>query len=117
MLCELRKRSIVLITLLAFATTGISQDTKYDRAQSKQSEMKLPKDDHVMMQDGKVWLIKDGKSTLVTAEVTLGSTKIKPDGTVTMKDGKTAKLAEGDMIKSDGSLSKAAKADEPPKIK
>jgi len=59
--------------------------------------------DHIMMTDGKVMMIKEGKSMPLDKEITLSDgTKVTVDGTVTMKDGKKMMMKEGDMMTMDG---------------
>lgn len=61
--------------------------------------------DHIMMQGGRVMLIKEGKSILLDKELTLSNgAKVMPDGTVTMKDGKKTMMKEGEMMSMDGEM-------------
>jgi hypothetical protein len=65
--------------------------------------------DGVMMQDGKVVMTQNGLSNPVTQETALvNGTKIKADGTVTMADGTTTTLKEGDYMSLSGRLTTAA---------
>lgn len=106
------------------ATTP-SSTTKAAPAQvAPASERKAPETaaskasrDGVMMRDGKMWVIKDGKSTAMTAEMTMSNgTKVMTDGTYMTKDGKKMKMKNGESMRMDGELMKAetpAKAPEP----
>lgn len=60
----------------------------------------------VIMQDGKVMLMKDGKATEPLAqEMTMtDGGKITPDGTVKTPDGKVHRLMEGQMMTMDGKM-------------
>lgn len=64
---------------------------------------KMPVKDHLMMQDGKMWVMTKGKTTAMTQDMKLsdGST-VSVAGKVTMADGNTKILSEGDSIDLDG---------------
>lgn len=83
----------VTLLFLSFLSTGFAADDK--------PMMK----DHIMMQGGRVLLIKEGKSILLDKELTLSNgAKVMPDGTVTMKDGKKMMMKEGEMMSMDGEI-------------
>jgi len=85
----------VAILTLSFVSTGFSADDK--------GMMK----DHIMMKDGKVMMIWEGKSMPLEKELTLGNgTKVTVDGTVMMKDGTKTMMKEGDMMSMDGEMFK-----------
>jgi hypothetical protein len=57
------------------------------------------------IKDGKVWISKDGASTLVEAPADFGDgLKANPDGTVTLKDGSSIALKEGELVTPGGEL-------------
>ena len=59
------------------------------------------------MKDGKVEMVKGGKTTPMDKDMTLtNGDVIKTDGTMKMKNGKTMKLKEGDMVYMDGTRGK-----------
>ncbi len=61
--------------------------------------------DHIMKKDGKVMVVKDGKSTAATEVITMtDGTKVMPDGAVTMKDGMKSMLKDGEMMTMDGKM-------------
>jgi hypothetical protein len=63
--------------------------------------------DHIMMQGGKVMMIKEGKSMPLDKELTLSNgANVTVDGTVRTKDGKTMMMKEGDMMSMDGEMIK-----------
>jgi hypothetical protein len=63
--------------------------------------------DHIMMKAGKVMMIKEGKSTPLDKELTLGNgAKVTVDGAVTMQDGNKVMMKEGDMMSMDGEIVK-----------
>ena len=66
----------------------------------------------VMMKDGHMEMMKDGKSTgPMEHEMTMGDgTKVMPDGTMKMKDGKEMHMKDGQMIMMDGHMMEGGKA-------
>lgn len=85
----------VAILSLSFVSGGFSADNK--------EIMK----DHIMMKDGKVMMIKEGKSMPLDKELPLSNgAKVTPDGTVMMKDGTKTMMKEGDMMGLDGEMVK-----------
>ena len=61
--------------------------------------------DHLMMHDGKMMSVKEGKATPMTETMTLpNGTQVMADGTVMMKDGKKMMLKEGQEIGTDGKM-------------
>jgi len=65
--------------------------------------------DGVIMKEGKVLVTQQGRTDSMTQDMTLtNGTKITPAGAVTMTDGKTATLQEGDMLSLSGRLTTAA---------
>lgn len=85
----------IAILTLSFISTGFSADDK---------EMMK---DHIMMKDGKVMMIKEGKGMPLEKELTLGNgAKVTVDGTVTMKDGTKMTMKDGDMMSMDGEMVK-----------
>ena len=58
----------------------------------------------VVMRDGKVWLINEGKTEVLTKEIVLGKTTVKPDGTAFFENGQIVVLKEGDRITADGKV-------------
>ncbi len=62
----------------------------------------------VMMKDGKMLVMKDGKWKKMWMSRTMtNGTKVTSDGAVTMKDGSTSMLKEGDSVSADGSMMKS----------
>jgi hypothetical protein len=85
----------VAILTLSFVSTGFTAD---DKVMMK---------DHIMMKDGKVMMIKAGKSMPLDKELTLtNGSKVTVDGTVTMKDGTKMMMKDGDMMTMDGEMVK-----------
>ena len=85
----------VAILSLSFVSAGFTADDT-DMAKN-----------HIMMKDGKVMMIMQGKGMPLDKELTLGNgTKVMVDGTVTMKDGTKMMMKEGDMMNMDGEMVK-----------
>ena len=98
---------------LALLNLGYSQEPGQDPG-LKGNPTKMPIDDtssatkdHLMMMNGKMMVMKDGKTGLMEKEMTLDDgTKVMTNGTVTMKDGKSMKLGEDEMILMNGKVIK-----------
>ena len=67
--------------------------------------------DGVMMKDGKMWRLQDGKEIgRMDRETTLSNgTKVAMNGKLTMKDGKESQLQEGQAIMLDGKMMEGGK--------
>jgi len=65
--------------------------------------------DGAVMSEGKVMLTQQGHTNPVLQETSLtNGTKIMPDGTLTMPDGKSVTMKEGDYLSLSGRLTTAA---------
>ncbi len=65
---------------------------------------------HIAMQDGKLWVMKDGKTAELKEETTLNDgSKVMVDGSVVAKDGDKQMLKEGEAITWDGKIMKHKK--------
>ena len=96
------KTLAVAILSLAFVSTGLTAEDHKD--------MK----DHILFKDGKVTMMMGGKSMAADKEIALtNGAKVALDGTVTMKDGKTMKMKEGEMMGMDGAPMKHAAKEAP----
>lgn len=105
---------IILVALLvAFAGGYLVARAKYkpqiltlsNMVDSKSAEMEQIKDNanKVMMNDTKMWVVKDGIVTEMTEVVTLSNGyKVAPDGIVTVTDGTTMQLEENEALDMDG---------------
>src|ERR1051325_6598444 len=103
------KKVMIMISVLLIAGVVFAQKGQRKKAppQSLVMAQEIQKGDSVLMKEGSVWLIKDGKRTVVGTEITIGGTKVKADGSVLFKDGTTAILQEGDIILADGRLKRS----------
>ena len=56
-------------------------------------------EDHIMMQDGRVMIRRNGETMPMHEEITLpDGTRVKTDGTVKMPDGNIRRMAEGETL-------------------
>jgi hypothetical protein len=113
------KKLIVLIAGFLFTGGVMAQD--YNKTQSTttttQTQLDKKSDKAIEMKAGKVYDVRDGKSTMITSNVTVGTSMVMPDGTVKMKDGTTAMLKDGDCVYTDGTVKKSTdKMKEPDKM-
>lgn len=71
------------------------------------AQQKMPKKDYMILQDGKMWVMKGGTTTALEADQTLSNgTTVSMSGKVTSKDGTITLLEEGDAIDFDGIVTK-----------
>jgi hypothetical protein len=57
----------------------------------------------IMMQDGRVRIVKNGELALLEEDLTLtDGTRVSPDGTIRTTDGKTRLLAQGETLRKFG---------------
>ena len=97
-------KKILLLFALGIMAAGV-----YAQAPSKND----PKTkDYVVMKEGKMLLVKNGKTTAMDKEMTLSDgTRVMSDGKVMMKDGSTKLLEEGETLTLDGKPGKTKKKD------
>jgi hypothetical protein len=69
--------------------------------------------DGVMMQDGKMMMMKDGKaaSPMESPMTMSDGTSVMGDGTVKMKDGTEMHMKNGQMIMMDGHMMEGGKSE------
>ena len=61
--------------------------------------------DGIMMHGGKLIVMKEGKASTLTEDMTLANgTMIRRDGSIKMKDGTTSMLKNGDHMDMDGNI-------------
>ena len=97
------KKIFAMIAALAFALTVSAQDKTEKKVDKMDSGMK----DCVMMEDGILVLMKDGKVTDLTTGMTLqNGIKVMADGKIIMKDGSAKMLKNGDVMYMNGKMSK-----------
>jgi hypothetical protein len=68
-------------------------------------EGKMPKKDHLMMDEGKMWIVKDGKITAMTQDMRLSDgSKVSPAGKVDRADGNVWLLNNGEAVDMNGMI-------------
>ena len=121
------KKAILCIAAAVFTTVAVAQTTTPDRTEPTQTtpsttqgttqtdreqnkDAKAYKKDHVIMKDGRVFLLQNGQTTEVKSDIALNNgATVTADGTVKMKDGSTKKMSDGDMVDMSGNWGKADK--------
>ena len=99
-------KKMILIAALTFSIGVYAQDMK-DMKTDKKDQQNASMKDHIMMQDGRVMVMKDGKSMVMTADMTMGNgTIVMKDGTVMMKNGTNRPLKEGEVMYIDDNMNK-----------
>ena len=100
------KKLLVIATALFCSIGCISaQDSsKMHKGMMHHDKMMM---DCVMMKDGKMVQMKGGKTSDLTADMTMtNGTVVMADGSVKMADGKTTTLKNGDCVMMDGKVKK-----------
>lgn len=96
-----------LMILFAAATIGLTAAAQHEGHGQQPTEPATHAKEHLMMMDGKMMHIKDGKTMELTQEMKLSNgATIAKDGTMKMKNGDTRKLKDGEMIYMDGKMGK-----------
>lgn len=93
---------------LALCNIGYSQASpnRPDDANSAAEQASPPKD-HILLTDGKVMVVKDGKTSELEKSMTLeDGTKVMKDGSVVTKDGQAVKMGEDDLLLFNGRMTK-----------
>lgn len=88
------KKLMYLALALLFSIGVSAQDNKQ-------------KDHFVKMKDGKIWVWENGQSTQLTTDKTLGNgMMVNSVGTVTLTDGTTTMLKDGDTMDKNGVITR-----------
>jgi len=97
------KAIIFTVTLLIVGCcAAVAQGSSKPQIQEIQKQ-----DTTLIMKEGKVLQVKEGKREVINVDVLIAGTKITPKGEILFKDGTTATMQEGDIITSDGKLVRA----------
>lgn len=85
---------------------GHDMEKKKPVEEKKEQQMDMKKD-HVMMHDGKMQMVKNGKTIPMEEDMTMSNgTTVMTDGMCKMKNGKTMQMKEGDMMDMNGKMGK-----------
>ena len=102
---KMKTLTMLFFAAVLFTTAAIAQDTSMaGHKMNKMNHMKMKKD-CVMMEDGKMMVMKGGKTMGMDKDMTLtnGAT-VMTDGSVKMKDGTSKQLKNGDCMYMDGKM-------------
>ena len=103
------KKLFIAIFALGLTAGAFAQDSTGAINNTPQVH-KMQNHDGVIMKSGKVILMKNGQSSILTEDLVLtDGTTVMADGTVKSKDGTTATMQEGDYFKMDGTKGNSMK--------
>jgi hypothetical protein len=101
-------KKLLIVSAVILMSTGsiFAQDDMSKKAHhTEQADKKMK--DCIMMKDGKMWVMKGGKTMEMTKDMTLSNgSKVMTDGTVKMKDGKTMMMKDGESMMMNGKMKK-----------
>ena len=106
-------KKLFIVMVASTLCTGLFAQTDKDKKMEKmehagkmeKGSMKMK--DCVMMEDGKMMVMKNGETMALDNDMTMkNGTMVMKDGTVKMKDGKTMTLKNGECVYMDGRMSK-----------
>ena len=101
------KRLLIIAFAFTLGTSVFAQE-KMDKKMPHKTHHKMSmKKDCVMMKDGKMMTMMNGKMMAMDKDVTMSNgTVCMMDGTCKMKDGKTMMMKEGETCDMDGKMGK-----------
>ena len=98
-------KKIALLTAALVFTLSLSAQDKTDKREDKMMDPKMK--DCVMMEGGKMTVMKEGKVMDLTSDMTLSNgAVVSADGKIKMKDGTSKMLKDGDRMFMDGKMLK-----------
>ncbi|MFO7657565.1 MAG: DUF6799 domain-containing protein [Bacteroidales bacterium] len=111
------KKLILLFTAVAIAACAYTQTDSTNRKMSsldisnnqnqnmQNNPVGNPYPDGVMMQNGKMMMVKNGKTTVLDKDMTMSNgTKIMSNGTCIKKDGTKTTMKEGQHMDMSGNM-------------
>ncbi len=97
----------LLVVIMAFFSVSAHAVAQTPAPQNISQEKWQDKKDCVMLIDGEMFVIKDGKKTAMTKAVIMSNgTKVLANGEVFLKDGESFKLSNGDCVYMSGKVEK-----------
>lgn len=104
-------RKIVVLMVACTLSIGLfaqaGKDKKMDKMEHSGKMGMHKMKDCVMMEDGKMMVMKGGKTMQMDKDMTLqNGTMVMTDGSVKWKNGKTATLQNGDCVYMNGKMAK-----------
>lgn len=103
----MKAKNLILTMAIALISTGaFAQTTEPTEPQPQvPSEQKSQQKDVYLMQEGKMWWVKDADKIEMAEDVTLqNGTLVKTDGSVVKSDGEKVQLKNGQYIDRDGNI-------------
>lgn len=103
------KKLFTLLTAFTFSSVAFAQHNHTNNT-GQQKEQTYHTKDHITMMDGKMILLKNGRSTVLTKDIKLSNGSIvTKNGMLHTKDGKMMMMKNGDMIYMDGKMGRMDK--------
>ena len=100
----MKKFSYLLFVLLVAGLTTVATAQTAPKAHAAKSMGKMSHD-YCMMKDGKMTMVKNGKSMPMAQDMTMSDGSMcMTDGTCKMKDGTTMKMKEGQCMMMNGKM-------------
>ncbi len=98
----------ILILAIAFSlSAGAFAQDKMDKMDKKMDHKMGMKKNCVMMEDGKMMVMKGGKSMMMSKDMKMtNGTMVMTNGSVKMKNGKTMMMKNGDCMYMNGKMDK-----------
>ena len=101
----MKKLTMFLLAAVVCSTAVIAQDTSMAKPKMHHMAMSGMKKDCVMMKDGKMMVMKGGKTMAMDQDMTMtDGSMVSTDGSLKMKDGTTKQLKEGDCVYMNGKM-------------
>ena len=98
-------KNLMLLLVAITISTGVFSQTSSTTTTTTTSTSQKKMADCCKMKDGKMWCVKDGKTTAMTQDKTLpNGTVVMANGTVKMKDGTTTTLTDGQSVDMNGNV-------------
>ena len=97
----------VLVSLFAITLTlGVfAQDSTNSTSTTMTPRQHMQNHDGVIMRDGKLLVMKNGQTSLLSSDLTLNNgTVVMANGTVKTQDGTVTTLKDGDYVAMDGTM-------------
>ena len=101
----------LFIVAAAFAFTfGASAQEPKTQSQTTENSKTQKQSDHLVMKNGKMMMVtKDGKTSKMQKDMVLHGVEVTTNGVVTMQNGKTVHMHNGDQIDMNGKMTKMPK--------
>jgi hypothetical protein len=102
----MKKMFLMFLSLIILAVSAKSQDTLRQRDRDRapiQQRDRIHQEDHLMLLDGKLYSVNQGKRTLVQDPVTLSNgTVVNPNGSYQLRNNERLQLRNGECLDMSG---------------